>query len=309
MLGRANAPAGCLLGNRLIGVACRRTIAPDVTAHAIQETDADVLDAPVQAPPSLSAVQLRRPSSAVFDIPIDLAHPTELLRTISGWAAEARTRRVMYVNAHVVNQSRITPGLGAALRRADLVYCDGYGVRLAARVLNTPVPHRMTGADWIWSLAALCELYGQPIYLLGSEPPVAQEAAARLRRSYPGLSVAGAHHGFFDLGSPHNERVIEDINAHTPRIVLVGMGTPKQELWVDRYAERLERAVVCGQLARCSTTYPAGCRAPPDGWPTTDSNGSFDSRSSRSGCGGDTCPATPCSCRGCSPRHGARTES
>jgi N-acetylglucosaminyldiphosphoundecaprenol N-acetyl-beta-D-mannosaminyltransferase len=185
-----------------------------------------------------------RASTSIFEIPIDLGQPAELLRTISSWAADHRTRRVMYVNAHVVNQSRATPGLGAALRRADLVYCDGYGVRLAARVLDLPVPHRMTGADWIWDLATLCEAAGQPIYLLGSEPPLARDAAARLRRQYPQLDVVGAHHGFFDLESPHNERVIEDIKAHQARIVLVGMGTPKQELWVDRYAERLDGAVV-----------------------------------------------------------------
>jgi N-acetylglucosaminyldiphosphoundecaprenol N-acetyl-beta-D-mannosaminyltransferase len=185
-----------------------------------------------------------RPSSSIFDIPIDLADPAELLRTMSGWAAARETRRVMYVNAHVVNQSHTTPGLGDALRRADLVYCDGYGVRLAARVLNLPVPHRMTGADWIWGLAALCEMSRHPLYLLGSEPPIAREAAARMRHWYPRLDVVGAHHGFFDLDSPHNERVIEHINAHGPRIVLVGMGTPKQELWVDRYADQLDGAVV-----------------------------------------------------------------
>ena len=190
------------------------------------------------------AAATSRQSATLFDIPIDLAEPTDLLRTISDWASEHTTKRVMYVNAHVVNQSRVTMGLAQALRRADLVYCDGYGVRLAARVLNRPVPHRMTGADWIWGLAEVCELAGHPLYLLGSDPPLAREAAARLKRFYPGLDVAGAHHGFFDLDSPHNERVIEDINAHQPRIVLVGMGTPKQELWVDRYAEQLDGAVV-----------------------------------------------------------------
>lgn len=150
----------------------------------------------------------------------------------------------MYVNAHVVNQSRVTPELGAALRHADLIYCDGYGVRLAARALHLEVPHRMTGPDWIWGLAALCELSGQSVYLLGSEPPIAREAAARLSRWYPKLEIAGAHHGFFELDSPHNERVIEDIVEHQPEVVMVGMGTPKQELWVERYADRLGGAVV-----------------------------------------------------------------
>jgi N-acetylglucosaminyldiphosphoundecaprenol N-acetyl-beta-D-mannosaminyltransferase len=186
-----------------------------------------------------------RPSASIFDIPIDLAMPAELLHTVTGWAALQATRRVMYVNAHVVNQSRVTPGLREALRRADLVYCDGYGVRLAARAMGLEIPHRMTGADWIWGLAALCELSGQSVYLLGSEPPLAQEAANRLRRWYPELDeVGGAHHGYFDLDSPHNDRVIEDILEHAPRIVLVGMGTPKQELWVDRYADQLGGAVV-----------------------------------------------------------------
>jgi N-acetylglucosaminyldiphosphoundecaprenol N-acetyl-beta-D-mannosaminyltransferase len=183
-------------------------------------------------------------AASLFEIPIALGQPPELLRTITGWASEGRTRRVMYVNAHVVNQSRSTPGLGEALRRADLVYCDGYGVRLAARVLGRPVPHRMTGADWIWDLAVLCEAAGQSLYLLGSEPPIAREAAARLRRAHPRLDVVGSHHGYFDLDSPHNERVIEHINEHPARLVLVGMGTPKQELWVDRYAERLQGSVV-----------------------------------------------------------------
>jgi N-acetylglucosaminyldiphosphoundecaprenol N-acetyl-beta-D-mannosaminyltransferase len=181
-----------------------------------------------------------RSTTEVFDIPIALAQPAELLRTITDWEHDEVPRHVMYVNAHVLNQSKDLPALRRALRRADLVYCDGYGVRLAARAMKLEVPHRMTGADWVWGLATLCEVAGRSIYLLGSEPPVAQEAAARLRRCYPRLEIAGSHHGFFDLDSPHNERVLEDINARSPDIVLVGMGTPKQELWVDRYADRLD---------------------------------------------------------------------
>ena len=206
-----------------------------MTVHAVLHSNGDKPD-----PTPLGV----RPSSPIFDIPIDLAQHAELLRTISGWASEGRTRRVMYVNAHVVNQSHSTPGLRDALARADLVYCDGYGVRLAARALHLAVPHRMTGADWIWGLASLCQQRGQSIYLLGSEPPLAREAAARLQRWYPELRIAGAHHGYFELGSPHNDRVIEDIVERAPDIVLVGMGTPKQELWSDRYADQLGGAVV-----------------------------------------------------------------
>src|SRR5687767_5357140 len=134
-----------------------------------------------------------RPKSRIFDIPIDLGQPDELLRMVTGWVGGGVRRRVMYVNAHVLNQSQERPELRATLQAADLVYCDGYGVRIAAKALELPTPHRMTGADWIWSLAALCEESGQSIYLLGSEPGVALEASARLKRWYPRLKVVGAH--------------------------------------------------------------------------------------------------------------------
>ncbi len=183
--------------------------------------------------------------SRIFDIPIDLGHPSEMLRRITSWVEKGGpARRVMYVNAHVLNQSREIPELRTALESADLVYCDGYGVRLAAKALDVEIPHRMTGADWVWGLAALCEAEGKSVYLLGSEPNVAREAAARLSQWYPRLRVAGTHHGYFDAGSAHDERVIEDINTRRPDIVLVGMGTPKQELWVERHAEVVDARVL-----------------------------------------------------------------
>jgi N-acetylglucosaminyldiphosphoundecaprenol N-acetyl-beta-D-mannosaminyltransferase len=184
-------------------------------------------------------------SSRIFDIPVDLGQPAELMHRITAWVGtQSRPRKVMYVNAHVLNQSREYPELRDALEAADLVYCDGYGVRLAAKALDVEIPHRMTGADWIWDLATMCEQSGQSLYLLGSEPGVTAQAAERLRQRYPRLSVAGSHHGYFAPGSPHDDRVVEDINERKPDIVLVGMGTPRQELWVEHNAHRLNTGVV-----------------------------------------------------------------
>jgi N-acetylglucosaminyldiphosphoundecaprenol N-acetyl-beta-D-mannosaminyltransferase len=203
----------------------------------------DRLPAPAHDGPRPLAAE-DRPQSHLFGIPIELSQPAEMLRTILGWGAGGRPHRVMYVNAHVVNQSRELPDLDRALAHADLVYCDGYGVRLAARALGLPVPKRMTGADWVWGLAALCESRDLSLYLLGADPPLAREAAAKLTRWYPRLRIVGAYHGYTDVDSPQNERLLEDINAKRPNIVLVGMGTPKQELWAQRYADELDVDVV-----------------------------------------------------------------
>lgn len=182
--------------------------------------------------------------SHIFDLEVQTAPPAELLRAIIGYAEREEHRRVAYVNAHVINESFEIPELRRALRAADLVYCDGYGVRLAARTIGLPVPHRMTGADWIWGVAGLCEAGGRSLYLLGSDPGASSEAAAALRRWYPRLEVCGTHHGYFELDGHHNERVVEHVNERRPDILLVGMGTPQQELWVDRWFDQLDAHVV-----------------------------------------------------------------
>lgn len=180
----------------------------------------------------------------ILDVGVDTAPPADLLRRIIGYAERGEHRRITYVNAHVLNQSVTHPDLRRSLLASDLVYCDGYGVRLAAKTLGLPVPHRMTGADWIWGVAALCEEAGRSLYLIGSVPGSASDAAAELRRWYPRLEVRGTHHGYFELESPHNERVLEHIAEHKPDVLLVGMGTPQQELWVDRYFDRIDAHVV-----------------------------------------------------------------
>ena len=159
----------------------------------------------------------------------------------AGSGGDEPTKRVMYVNAHVLNQSREDPALREALEDADLVYCDGYGVRLAAKALSAEIPHRMTGADWIWDLAALCEQQDT----LG----VPARLRARRRRARPASACAARTRGCASSAPTtatsrsapgHDERVIEDINARKPDILLVGMGTPKQEIWAQRTVDRLD---------------------------------------------------------------------
>jgi len=198
----------------------------------------DAAAAPIDAGASTA------PPTELFGINVETAPPAELLRRIVGYTERGERRRISYVNAHVLNQSQSDPDLHRALQGSDLVYCDGYGVRLAARLMGLTVPYRMTGADWIWGVAALCQQAGRSLYLLGSDPGSSAEAADALRRWYPRLDVRGTHHGYFKLGSPHSERVLEHIAEHKPDLLLVGMGTPFQEAWVAENRDRIEASVV-----------------------------------------------------------------
>jgi N-acetylglucosaminyldiphosphoundecaprenol N-acetyl-beta-D-mannosaminyltransferase len=153
---------------------------------------------------------------------------------------------VLNVNVHCLNLCYENPELRRFLNGADVVFCDGAGVMLAARLLSRRIPERITYADWAWRLAAFAEAEGFSVYLLGARPGVAQEAARRLQARYPDLEIVGVHHGFFDhaAGSLENEAVVREINDARPDILLVGMGMPLQEYWLMENQDRLQGGVV-----------------------------------------------------------------
>jgi len=152
---------------------------------------------------------------------------------------------VLYANVHVLNSAYGDRELQHILNHADLVYCDGAGVRLGARLLGHHLPPRMTGADWIEPLCAACAAEGITLYLLGSRPGVAARAAELLQRRHPALRIVGAQHGY--LADPAVcTAAISAVNATHPHILLVGMGTPIQERWIAAHRDELEVPVVWG---------------------------------------------------------------
>jgi N-acetylglucosaminyldiphosphoundecaprenol N-acetyl-beta-D-mannosaminyltransferase len=167
-----------------------------------------------------------------------------LLTRLDGMIASGGRFTVGYANVHTVNQALEHADVAEFMRQADVVYCDGNGVRLAAALLGDQLPRRMTGADWIWDLARHCAERGHRLYWIGGAEGVTERAAAALQRAEPGLDVAGTWHGFFDKTGDGSEEVVRHVNASEPHVVLVGMGTPVQERWITRYRDAIDAPVV-----------------------------------------------------------------
>ncbi|MCP3875290.1 MAG: WecB/TagA/CpsF family glycosyltransferase [Desulfobacteraceae bacterium] len=166
----------------------------------------------------------------------------EFEQRISAILASRIRTIIMYVNIHCMNQGYRDEKYRTILNQSDIVYCDGEGVRIGAKTLGKHLPERMTGADWIYDLCALCESKGHSIYLLGAREGVADNAARILQTRYPGLIVAGTHHGYFKPSE--NRHLIDKINHAKPDILLVGMGTPIQEYWIDKNIKKLDVPIV-----------------------------------------------------------------
>jgi N-acetylglucosaminyldiphosphoundecaprenol N-acetyl-beta-D-mannosaminyltransferase len=183
----------------------------------------------------------------ILGLPVGAYTMPSLLAQLQELLAAPGCAAAYGVNAYVFNLIYQHPDFLAALRRADCLYADGASLRLAARMLGGNIPEKLTTTD-IWP--HWCELaaaQGLRFFLLGGEPGLAERARDRAMRQYPGLQIVGTHHGFFQLG---DGSVVAAVNAVRPDILWVGMGDPRQVLWVERWRGQLQAglALTCGGM-------------------------------------------------------------
>lgn len=128
--------------------------------------------------------------------------------------------------------ARRCPALKRAIKDADLVVPDGIGIVIFLRSLGYR-SERIAGIDLADQLMACLGQTGGKVFLLGGKPGVAATAGERLVQEFPGLQVVGTMDGFFPVQDEAN--IMEKIVSVCPDLLIVGMGAPRQELWLERH--------------------------------------------------------------------------
>jgi exopolysaccharide biosynthesis WecB/TagA/CpsF family protein len=173
------------------------------------------------------------PTIEILGVPVACLDTELTLAAIADrHAAGGRAARIFYVNAHTLNLAWRDPDLRAILTRADLVLNDGSGVGLAARLQGRRFPANLNGTDFNPRILGLAAEHGWPVFFLGGADRVAERTAARWSGKLPGLKVAGTRHGFF--AADEEPAVIDAIRTSGAEVLLVAMGNPLQERWLDR---------------------------------------------------------------------------
>ncbi|PCJ10240.1 MAG: UDP-phosphate galactose phosphotransferase [Rhodobacteraceae bacterium] len=152
--------------------------------------------------------------------------------------------RVFFYNAHCANLRASHDNYAQALARADQILPDGIGIELAARMQGNSLTANLNGTDFIPPLLVSAAKQGKSVFLFGARPGTAQKAAMFLKSLCPGLSIAGTRDGYH--GAEDSEAAIAAINASGADILLVAMGVPLQELWLDHHGHRLNADLTMG---------------------------------------------------------------
>lgn len=166
---------------------------------------------------------------------------------------EGESLKVIYTpNPEIVMGAKENKDLRNLLNKGDLITADGIGLIYASRLKKKPIKERVTGYDLSLKLLGLANEKRLGLYLLGGKDGVAKMAAENIKKDYPNIRIAGYHHGYFkgshngNIGHEEERKIIEDINSSKPDIIFVGLGFPKQEIWIDSNRDIIKGKVIIG---------------------------------------------------------------
>lgn len=181
----------------------------------------------------------------LFGVEIDLYSMRETVSIIQKWLIEPENTCKFVVTPNVDHIVKVQTdiGLQVAYERAALVVTDGKPVVWAASLLGINIPGTVPGSDLVPALfdateADKCEL---KVFLLGAMPGVADRAKANIQAKWPTVKVVGtlSPDFGFDKNESDSKAICAIVNASGAQLLVLGLGAPKQEVWVTQYAPQI----------------------------------------------------------------------
>jgi N-acetylglucosaminyldiphosphoundecaprenol N-acetyl-beta-D-mannosaminyltransferase len=183
----------------------------------------------------------------LLGMPIAALRSSELLDRIEAACERAEGGWVVTVNLDILQHFCSTQGADEAYLAADLRVADGMPLLWAARAQGDALPERVAGSTFSSALVERAAKHGWPVALLGGSPGSAERAADKLRSSLPGLRIsARSDLRFAQPPSPAEVALARDALPAETRIVLVGLGSPKQELLIKAIKQSFPQAWFIG---------------------------------------------------------------
>jgi N-acetylglucosaminyldiphosphoundecaprenol N-acetyl-beta-D-mannosaminyltransferase len=184
-----------------------------------------------------------RTRQKVLGYPVDVVDEPLALSVIEDAWTRGRGMHVVTLNAEMVVAAQQDAELDRIIRHAHLIVPDGAGVVFAVK-LNGQEISRLPGIELAAGALSRAAAAGVKVALLGGKPEVMEMLLEVLPQRYPGLNIVSSRNGYFTVDE--QEEVIDQIAEHEPQLLLVALGVPKQEYFIDHLSARLPHTVKIG---------------------------------------------------------------
>ena len=215
-------------------------------------------------------------SVSLFGMQINPLRMQDVIEQLLDWVKhpDGTCRYIVTPNVDHAVMFQKHEGLRRAYADAALVLTDGFPVFVAARMLRRQIPERVPGSDLVPTLFETVNPFGATgsasaaddgkfaprssgrasgtqteaakikllrIFLLGAAPGVADQAARNIAQRWPAVKIVGTYSPplGFEKNPAENAAIIQRVNAAKPDVLVLGLGAPKQELWIQSHRHEL----------------------------------------------------------------------
>lgn len=190
-------------------------------------------------------LEISLPIQNVVGFPITAIPFDSQIELMLKWAINRSSKAVCVANVHMLMEAYSNPAFASVLLEADLVTPDGMPLVWLMNILGSR-QDRVAGMDILLALCEKMSSQNVSIFFLGSEPEILANIESRLNQEFPDLKIAGMEPlPFRPLTPDEDEAIVQKINRSGAGIVLVSLGCPKQEIWINQHRGKV-KAVMLG---------------------------------------------------------------
>lgn len=187
-----------------------------------------------------------RETLQVLGANIDVLTWSIAVQRLLAWAQCRESRYVCACSVHSVVTATYDQRFQSVVNAADMATPDGGPVAWLLRKLGAVGQERINGPDLMWTFCEAAQAHGISVFFYGNTDDTLQKLEGSLRVAYPNLRIAGCYSPpFRPLTAEEDEAIVMRINASGAGMLFVGLGCPKQELWMAEHKGRIH-AVMMG---------------------------------------------------------------
>ncbi len=172
---------------------------------------------------------------------VDLLTKNEGLDFVSERIIENEGAQIATINPEMIEMGEKNPQLGEILRNADLVIPDGVGIKLALKIRGIK-QEQVPGIEFARELINMCAENGYPVGFIGAQEEVVNRAVENIKKETPNLNVVYKHNGYFN----NEDEIINTILEANPKVLLVAMGVPRQEFFMQKIKSKKNDIILIG---------------------------------------------------------------
>ena len=186
---------------------------------------------------------MERKQEQILGFNVDLFSFNDALRYLEEKMDNSVGAHVVTINPEMIELGNKNLEFGSFLKNADFIIPDGVGIKIALKIKGIN-QEQIPGVEFAKEIVRICAKKNYPIALIGAQEEVLNRAGENLKREYKSLDIAYKKNGYFN--ESQEDEIISDLTNKQPKLVLVGLGAPKQDYFINKCKAKLPNAVYIG---------------------------------------------------------------